>query len=255
VTRGTDTRVLEKLLCTMFTRGRNVFSGATPVSIKADEVLFVAGDAGDGCYRIEDGLFKVTMVSRFGKERILAFLGPGALVGELSIIDGQPRSATAVAMRDSALSFLSRDAFADFAQKHPEVYESLVRLLATRLREIDNVVAAGSFLPRRGRVAYTLLELAKHFGQDIGSGRVLIRQKIGQSDLAAMTGVVRETVNRILNDWKRCRVVSRLSDHYCLENRIILQKEADTLDGACGAWLSPVRLADVPFATFQLPQG
>jgi CRP-like cAMP-binding protein len=225
-----------------------VFSSATPVSIKADEVLFLAGDTGGGCYRIEDGLLKVTMVSRFGRERILTFLGPGAIVGELSMIDGRPRSASAVAVRDSTLSFLSRNAFEDFAQKHPEVYKSLVRLLATRLREIDNTVAAGSFLARRGRVAYTLLELAKYFGQDIGSGRVLIRQKIGQGELAAMTGVVRETVNRILNDWKRCRVVSRLTDYYCLENRTILQKEADTLDDACGASLSPVRLGDMSFA-------
>ena len=151
--------------------------------------------------------------------------------------------------RDSALSFLSRAAFEEFAQKHPEVYKSLVRLLATRLRETDNVVAAGSFLPLRGRVAYTLLELAKHFGQDVGSGRVLIRQKIGQSDLAAMTGIVRETINRILNDWRRRRVVSRLTGYYCLENRAVLQKEADTLDdGICGARLSRVRLADASFA-------
>jgi CRP-like cAMP-binding protein len=226
-----------------------VFSSATPVRIHANEVLFAAGDAGDGCYRIEDGLLKVTMVSRAGNERILAFLGPGAVVGELSIIDGRARSASAVALRDSALSFLSRAAFEEFAQKHPEVYKSLVRLLATRLRETDNVVAAGSFLPLRGRVAYTLLELAKHFGQDVGSGRVLIRQKIGQSDLAAMTGIVRETINRILNDWKRRRVVSRLTGYYCLENRAVLQKEADTLDdGICGARLSPVRLADASFA-------
>ena len=63
---------------------------------------------------------------------------------------------------------LSPDAFEDFAQKHPEVYKSLVRLLATRLRETDTVVAAGSFLPLRGRVAYTLLELAEYFGQDVG---------------------------------------------------------------------------------------
>jgi CRP/FNR family cyclic AMP-dependent transcriptional regulator len=74
-----------------------VFSSATPVRINANEVLFVAGDAGDSCYRIEDGLLKVTMVSRVGNERILAFLGPGAVVGELSIIDGRPRSASAVA--------------------------------------------------------------------------------------------------------------------------------------------------------------
>jgi CRP/FNR family transcriptional regulator len=50
-------------------------------------VLFLVGDNGDGCYRVEEGLLKVTMISRDGNERILAFLGPGAIVGEMSIID------------------------------------------------------------------------------------------------------------------------------------------------------------------------
>jgi CRP/FNR family cyclic AMP-dependent transcriptional regulator len=205
----------------------NLFTSATPVSLNADQVLFLAGDAGDGCYRVEEGLLKVTMVSRAGTERILAFLGPGAIVGELSIIDGLPRSASVVAVRDAALSFLSRAAFEDFATKHPEVYKSLVTLLATRLRETDAVVAAGSFLPLRGRVACTLLELAHDFGQDVGSGRIVIRQKIGQSDLAAMAGIARENVSRILNDWKRRKLVSRLSGYYCLENKAKLQNEAE----------------------------
>jgi CRP/FNR family transcriptional regulator, cyclic AMP receptor protein len=205
----------------------NLFNSATTTRVDADEVLFLAGDAGDGCYRVEEGLLKVTMVSRSGNERILAFVGPGAIVGELSIIDGLPRSASVVAVRNSALSFLSRAAFEEFADKHPEVYRLLVRLIATRLRETDAVVAAGSFLPLRGRVACTLLELADDFGQDVGSGRIVIRQKIGQSDLAAMAGIARENVSRILNDWKRRKLVSRLSGYYCLENKAQLQHEAE----------------------------
>jgi len=204
-----------------------LFTSATPVRLRADEVLFLAGDAGDGCYRVEDGLLKVTMVSRAGSERILAFLGPGAIVGELSIIDGLPRSASVVAVRDAKLSFLSRAAFEDFAKRHPEIYKSLVTLIAARLRETDAVIAAGSFLPLRGRVACTLLELAEDFGQDVGSGRIVIRQKIGQSDLAAMAGIARENVSRILNDWKRRKLVSRLSGYYCLENKAQLQNEAE----------------------------
>ncbi len=74
-------------------------------------------------------------------------------------------------------------------------------------------------MPLRGRVACTLLELAQDFGQDVGSGRIVIRQKIGQSDLAAMAGIARENVSRILNDWKRRKLVSRLSGYYCLENK------------------------------------
>ena len=79
----------------------NLFTAATPVKLNADAALFMAGDAGDGCYRVEEGLLKVTMMSRAGSERILAFLGPGAIVGELSIIDGLPRSASVVAVRPS----------------------------------------------------------------------------------------------------------------------------------------------------------
>src|SRR3984885_10982659 len=97
----------------------NLFNSATTTRVDADEVLFLAGGAGDGCYRVEDGLLKVTMVSRSGNERILAFLGPGAIVGELSIIDGLPRSASVVAVRDAQLSFISRAAFEGFSGKHP----------------------------------------------------------------------------------------------------------------------------------------
>jgi CRP/FNR family cyclic AMP-dependent transcriptional regulator len=205
----------------------DLFANARPVRLAADKVLFLAGDSGDGCYRIEDGLLKVAMMSRSGAERILAFLGPGAVVGELAIIDGRPRSASVVAVRDTTLSFLSRAAFDDFAGKHPEVYKYLLTLIASRLRETDSVIAAGSFLPLKGRVAVTLLDLAEHFGQDVGSGRIVIRQKIGQADLAAMAGIARENVSRILNDWKRRKLVSRLSGYYCLENKVQLEREAE----------------------------
>jgi CRP-like cAMP-binding protein len=205
----------------------DLFANARPVRLAADKVLFLAGDSGDGCYRIEDGLLKVAMMSRSGAERILSFLGPGAVVGELAIIDGRPRSASVVAVRDTTLSFLSRAAFDDFAGKHPEVYKYLLTLIASRLRETDSVVAAGSFLPLKGRVAVTLLDLAQHFGQDVGSGRIVIRQKIGQADLAAMAGIARENVSRILNDWKRRKLVSRLSGYYCLENKAQLEREAE----------------------------
>ena len=125
------------------------------------------------------------------------------------------------------MSFLSRANFEDIAKKHPEVYESLVTLLAARLRETDMTIAAGTFLPLHGRVACALLELAHDFGKDAGSGRVVVHQKIGQSDLAAMAGVSRESVSRILNHWKRRKLVSRQSGYCWIENKAQLQKEAE----------------------------
>jgi len=204
-----------------------LFAHAKPAKLAANEVLFVAGDPGDGCYRVEQGLLKVSVVSPSGGERILAILGPGTLVGELAMIDAQPRSASVTAARDSELSFIGRAAFEQVAIDHPDVYRHIVKLLVRRLRDTNNVVAAMSFLSLKGRVAHGLLSLAEAFGNDVGAGRILIRQKVTQSDLAAMAGIARENVSRILNDWMRQKLVSRLAGYYCLENRSALEREAE----------------------------
>jgi CRP/FNR family transcriptional regulator, cyclic AMP receptor protein len=70
----------------------DLFAGANPVKLAADQVLFLADDPGDSCYRVEVGLLKVTMVSRSGIERILSFIGRGGIVGELAILDGLPNA-------------------------------------------------------------------------------------------------------------------------------------------------------------------
>lgn len=198
---------------------------AKPVKLTADEILFLAGDPGDGCYRLDEGLVKVSMVSPKGAERILAILGPGSIVGDMAMVDGRPRSASVTALRDCKLRFISRASFEAVATKNPEVYKHLLNLVATRLRDTDQVVAAGSFLPVKGRVARALLDLAKAFGNDVGGGRVVIRQKLSQSDVAAMAGIARENVSRILNEWMRSKLVTRLSGYYCLENRDKLERE------------------------------
>jgi CRP/FNR family transcriptional regulator, cyclic AMP receptor protein len=204
-----------------------LFVAARRQHLKADQTLFTAGDPGDGCYRVETGVLKVTVVSGEGKERILAILGPGALVGELAMIDAQPRSASVVAARDSDVSYISRRTFEAVAEAHPEVYRHIVSLLVRRLRDTNSVVTAMTFLSLKGRVAYALLSLTDAFGQDVGSGRILVRQKVTQADLAAMTGIARENVSRIVNDWIRLKLVSRISGYYCLEDREAMEREAE----------------------------
>jgi len=198
---------------------------AKPVKLAADEVLFIAGDPGDGCYRLDEGLLKVSMVSPAGAERILAILGPGSIVGDMAMIDGRPRSASVSALRDCKLRFVSRAAFEAVAAKNPDVYRHLLSLLAARLRDTDQVVAAGTFLPVKGRVARALLDLAKAFGNEVDGGRVVIRQKLSQSDVAAMAGIARENVSRILNEWMRLKLITRLSGYYCIESKAKLEKE------------------------------
>ena len=159
---------------------RELFAGAEVVQLLAGRVLFWEGDSGDGCYRVEDGLLKLTMISKSGSERILAFHGPGDIVGVRAIIDGLPRPMSAVVVRDAVLSFVSRTAFQAFAEKHPDLCQSLLRLLTNRMREREKMLAATSFLMVKGRIAQTLLELAEHFGEELEPGRIVICQQNGK---------------------------------------------------------------------------
>ena len=206
---------------------QSLFAKARPVSLKADQTLFMVGDEGDGCYRVEEGLLKASIAAPGGGERILAILGPGSVVGELSMIDGGPRSASVTALRDSKLSFVGRSAFEAFGQSRPELYRHVATLLSRRLRDTDDALVATNFLSLRGRLARALLSLAEAFGRDIGQGRILIRQKVSQSDLAAMAGIARENVSRVLNDWAGRSLVRRLAGYYCLDDRRALQRETE----------------------------
>jgi CRP/FNR family transcriptional regulator, cyclic AMP receptor protein len=193
-----------------------LFRSAARRRLQAGEALFVAGDPGDGCYRLEQGLLKVVITSPQGEERILTMLGPGTIVGELAMIDGLPRSSSIFAVRDCKLSFISREEFGECTKQHPEIYRYLANVLAARLRETDEAVAAASFLTVRERLARALIELGELLGEADDAGRVVICHKISQSDLAALAGVARENVSRVMSDWKRRKVVTRSGGYYCL---------------------------------------
>jgi CRP/FNR family transcriptional regulator len=205
-----------------------LFANTVPRHVKAGEALFLAGDKGDGCYLLNHGLLKVVVSSAQGEERILAILGPGTVTGELSVIDGGPRSASVFAIEDCELSFVSQAAFEDCARQHPEIYRYLVNVLAARLRETSESVAADSFLTVKSRLARALIELAKFIGEEEASGRVVIRHKLSQNDLAAMAGVARENVSRALSDWRRRKLVTRSTGFYCLNDIAKLKRRMDS---------------------------
>jgi CRP/FNR family cyclic AMP-dependent transcriptional regulator len=205
----------------------SLFANSPTLSLAADQTLFSAGDEGDGCYWVDEGLLKASVTASTGGERIVAIFGPGSVVGELSMIDGAPRSTSVVALRNSKLRFTNRAAFEAFGQIRPEFNRHLMTLLARRLRDTNDALGAMSFLPVKGRVALALLRLAEAFGRDVGQGRVVIQQKLSQGDLAALAGIARENVSRILHDWATRSLVSRLAGYYCLENRAALKQEAE----------------------------
>jgi len=206
---------------------RPLFVAARSRAHKAGEVLFAAGDAGDGCYLLDRGLLKVTLTSSRGEERTIAILGPDAVFGELSMIDGRPRSASVVALNDCLLRFTSREAFAKYMATHPEAYQALVAILAFRLRQADEGLAATTFLSVKGRVARALVELAEHVGTPSSAGQIILHEKISLADIAAMAGVARENVSRVMSEWRRRNLITGSPRYYCLNDVAALRREVE----------------------------
>lgn len=188
------------------------------VTLEKSERLFDQGDPSDGCYAILEGVLKVSATGPDGHQTLLAMLGAGDVIGEMGLIDGQPRSACATALKPCALAFLASRDFKRAANANPVIYLHMLEVLSDRLRASNESATMQLFLPLRGRLARIFLRLAEGFGEPLEGGRILIRQKFTQAELAGMTGSARENVNRQIKEWAREGLVSRISSYYCLED-------------------------------------
>src|SRR6476661_10913949 len=204
---------------------QQLFEGAAFGTAAAGDMLFVEGDKGNGIYILDKGLLKVVVKAPSGEERIVSVLGPGAIVGELAIIDGLPRSASAVVMQDCEYRFVNRTAFTTFTAMHPHFYRELVKILSIRLREADKELAASTFLSGRGRLARAFIELAEHFGQGSSNGAVILEYKIADADLAAMAGLARESVKRVLMEWQERKLVTQTERYHHIHDMAALKHE------------------------------
>lgn len=196
---------------------RAFVKAAVPVELRAKEILFHAGDEGDGCYLIRVGAVKASVVSVDGQERLLAVLGEGALIGELALLDDAPRSAAVTALRPCRLLHLTKSAFFRIGDANPAIYRLALRLLAQRLRGTNEQVVAQGSVSVRGRVARAFAALAEGLGEVREGGRILLSQKITQSDIAGMAGVARENASRAINGLLRGGVLGRVKGYYSIE--------------------------------------
>ncbi|MHB8941943.1 MAG: Crp/Fnr family transcriptional regulator [Desulfobacteria bacterium] len=163
----------------------------------AGQTLFHMGDEGGSLHFIERGRVKVTIPSSSGEELILAILGAGNLLGELSLFDGKPRSATVQALEDTETLCLHREDLLALMRGRFDVVEKILVVLAGRIRDTDTLLADKHFLDITARLAKKILDLGDTFGVQEG-GQVRIGVKITQKDLASMIGATRESVNKQL---------------------------------------------------------
>jgi len=170
------------------------------LSLGKGHVLFNEGERGDRLYVITEGKMKLGHTSSDGRESLLAVLGPAELLGELSLFDPGPRTATATALTETSLMGLGHAALRPWLTGRPEVAEALLRALAQRLRRTNDQMADLVFSDVPGRVAKTLLDLGEKFGRPLPDG-VHVTHDMTQEELAQLVGASRETVNKALADF------------------------------------------------------
>ncbi len=173
-----------------------------------ERVIFNEGDPGAALYVVVRGRIKISQSSPDGKARTLGLLGPGAVFGELAVLDGGARSADAVVLEDAELLTIPRDAFLAFLEVHPQVAMNLLLVLSQRLRRTDQLVSDAAFFDVRGRLARVLLELAQAQGQRESEGAFVCPQ-LTQTELASLVGVTRESVNKWLRYYERHGTLTR----------------------------------------------
>jgi CRP/FNR family cyclic AMP-dependent transcriptional regulator len=166
------------------------------MSLRSGEILFREGDEGTALYIIHQGRIKISISKRTDK-LTLAVLGEGEFLGEMALLDGQPRSADAVALEETRLYSLSRKDFLSFILNNENAVRTILSALSMRLRRTDDMLAELCFLNLSARLAKRLVELADAKEKDErASGENFL--KISQQELADILGVSRESINKEL---------------------------------------------------------
>ena len=205
---------------------RELSAVARKRTFRPNEVIFHRDDPGQMLYVIHEGKVKIYITSPDGQEVSLAVFGPGDYFGELALLDGQPRSASAIAIEPVEAFALQRNDFISAVMRDPRIAIEVMHVLSRRLRQTDAMIEDLLFLDVHGRVAKKLLELAETHGSRTAEG-IRIEMRLTQGELAAMVGASRESVNKVMGYFTDKRFIS--TDKY----KITITRLADLRRRIC----------------------
>ena len=172
-------------------------AGSTTI-YRPRQILFGEGNRAEGLYLVCQGRVKLYQSDRFGRERVLEIADRGSIVGELPLESSQTLSASAEAIEESQICFVSKEQLVPLIEKHPEVgvrlIEALSRELSTARRKVRDLV----FKDAGTRLAGVLVDLARDEGAREGEGEVQLRLDFTRAELAQRIGVSTETAIRLL---------------------------------------------------------
>ena len=178
------------------TQSASIADAIVKKRFKRAEVIVEQGKKTDALYIILTGRARVMSTDSRGREVILATLQPGDYIGEMSLIDDEPHSATVRTEIQTDVLMLDRDAFSRCLPENSSMSYNIMRGLVQRLRHADRKIESLALMDVYGRVTRSLIE----FAVDDGQGNLKIRDKISRQDLAKMVGASREMVSRVMKD-------------------------------------------------------
>ena len=196
-----------------------------------DETVVLEGDDSvQALYLIATGSVQVYMTGIDGRETILSFLERGDFFGEMSLIDGEPRSASVRTVTDAKLLVIHRESFLSLIRKTPEIAMALMSELCKRLRKANKQIGSLSTMSVSGRVAGTLLNLMQERGvrihTDNGNMVTVIHNRPTQQQLADMSGTTRETVSRICSLLVKTNAIAMTGKDIVIFDEDMLQEKA-----------------------------
>jgi CRP/FNR family cyclic AMP-dependent transcriptional regulator len=164
-----------------------------------DAIVFSQGDPGDSLYGVVTGRVRISASTREGKEMFLNIMEPGDTFGEIALLDGNPRTATATATAAGELMIIPRAQFLALLQREPTVAIHLLQLLCQRIRWTSGQAEDSALLSVPARLARRLLTLARQHGQQSPKGVQLV---ISQEEMGRFLGISRQAVNQYLQEWR-----------------------------------------------------
>src|SRR4051812_1636313 len=195
-----------------------VAAEAQPRTLRRGDVLFREGDPGDELFVVESGRIAIANKSFDGRESVFALMEGGDVFGEMSLFDGQGRSAEARALEPSKVYAVPFEPLRTLFREQPELLWPVVELLASRIRNMDVALADSVFLDVTGRTAKRLLELA--------GGSDEFQLPITQEELAGLVGASRERVNKAISSFVRLGWLEQRERKYKITNRVQLERRA-----------------------------
>jgi CRP-like cAMP-binding protein len=174
---------------------QRVIAAAVPRTYRKGQLLFVENDPGESLIVLRRGAVAVFRTAPTGERAVLSVIRPPEAFGELSLLDGSPRSASAEAIEDCSALALSRAAFTELVQSHPRILEAVMRSLGALIRRLTEQTADHVFLDLPGRVAKTLVRLAGD------NPAPMVTIELNQSQLAEMAGGSRQSVNQAIGSF------------------------------------------------------